>query len=694
MAISPMQTDNASRGNRLGLLEPWLAILLIIVVAAGAYLLLTPQQGFTEEDWQLIWTGRSLGAQGFLTYYEIDRPLAGYIYALVYPLLGDQPWPWHLAAFLLRLTGALSVFWLLRMLFPHLRLLTLSAALLFIVYPGYLQQPNAVNKIFWLTSLAAALLSLALTVYAIQLKSTAAKIGASAAALVLAVIYPLVIEFYIGFEAVRLLLIWYVFRQQPQHQQESARQAARQSLLSAARWFLPYLVVAAGFMFWRVFLFQSTRPSTDLGRIVGVYAANPLYMLVRVLFDLLVDFFETVFLAWAVPLYQFLRLNAYREIFLALLLGLGAAALFFLYVYRVHNRLPASRAESEAGRRNVWAAIVLGALMTAITLFPMILAGREVTFDFGTRADHYTIQASLGATLLLAALIWEAAPRYRVPAVALLIVIGMMTHFLNGQFFVNRWEIQRSLWWQLSWRAPDLADGTLLFTSLPAGYDLRENYEIWAPANLIYRTGAPTIEIAGEILDRQTAQEIIRGALKEREVRGAPVIFDFDKALIVSMLTPQSCLKVNDGLHVALTAEEEPLIQLVAPYSHIQQVLPATPASRPPDGIFGPEPEHDWCYFYQAASLARQQGDWEQAARLGNQAQAAGLSPIDPSEWLPIMEAYAVTGNEKEARSLAAILRTRPELRTGLCSQPDLANLQPAGYPAEFVAEFICQTPN
>jgi hypothetical protein len=417
-------------------------------------------------------------------------------------------------------------------------------------------------------------------------------------------------------------------------------------------------------------------------------------MFIRVVFDTLIDFFETVFLAWAVPFYQLLRLNAYREIFLALLLGLSAVALFLLYVYLVHRRLPESTPIDEAGQRNIWEALVLGVLMTVITLFPMIAAGREVTFDFGTRADHYTIQASLGAALLLAALIWAAAPRYRVPVVALLLVTGMMTHFLNGQFFVNRWEIQRSLWWQLSWRAPDLADGTLLFTSLPEGYDLRENYEIWAPANLIYRPDSPTIQIAGEILNRQTAQEIIRGALKEREVRGAPIVFDFDQALIVSMLTPRSCLKVNDGLQVALTAEEEPLLQLVAPYSHLQQVLPGATASRPPEEIFGAEPEHGWCYYYQAAGLARQQGDWEQVARLGQQAQAAGLSPIDPSEWLPFMEAYALTGDEKDARSLAAIIRTRPELRNSLCGQLTLADLQPAGYPADFVAEFICQTPN
>jgi len=30
---------------------------------------------------------------------------------------------------------------------------------------------------------------------------------------------------------------------------------------------------------------------------------------------------------------------------------------------------------------------------------------------------------------------------------------------------------------------------------------------------------------------------------------------------------------------------------------------------------------HGWCYYYQKANLARQQGDWEQVIALGREAE-------------------------------------------------------------------------
>jgi hypothetical protein len=66
----------------------------------------------------------------------------------------------------------------------------------------------------------------------------------------------------------------------------------------------------------------------------------------------------------------------------------------------------------------------------------------------------------------------------------------------------------------------------------------------------------------------------------------------------------------------------------------------------------GPEPAHDWCYFYLKADLARQQGDWAKVAELGDEAAAQGLVPDDGYEYLPFIEGYARQGRLKEARLL------------------------------------------
>ncbi len=77
----------------------------------------------------------------------------------------------------------------------------------------------------------------------------------------------------------------------------------------------------------------------------------------------------------------------------------------------------------------------------------------------------------------------------------------------------------------------------------------------------------------------------------------------------------------------------------------------------PPRDLFGKEPEHSWCYFFEKADLARQFGDWKSVAMLGDQARQAGFSPLNassnaPHEWLPFIEGYAYTGNWDKAREL------------------------------------------
>lgn len=51
------------------------------------------------------------------------------------------------------------------------------------------------------------------------------------------------------------------------------------------------------------------------------------------------------------------------------------------------------------------------------------------------------------------------------------------------------------------------------------------------------------------------------------------------------------------------------------PLSNLNQILPTSTRTLRSD-IFGPEPAHDWCYYYQKGDLARQTQDWEQVVDL------------------------------------------------------------------------------
>src|SRR5690606_29707179 len=80
-----------------------------------------------------------------------------------------------------------------------------------------------------------------------------------------------------------------------------------------------------------------------------------------------------------------------------------------------------------------------------------------------------------------------------------------------------------------------------------------------------------------------------------------------DSLLMVRMAPEGGCLWLLDAYDAnnPYLIDEE---RLVAAYSNHQRILPEGPA--PEATIFGQEPEHGWCYYYQKAQLANQQQHW------------------------------------------------------------------------------------
>ena len=119
-----------------------------------------------------------------------------------------------------------------------------------------------------------------------------------------------------------------------------------------------------------------------------------------------------------------------------------------------------------------------------------------------------------------------------------------------------------------------------------------------------------------------------------------------------------------------LDYREHPTVQLIHDSSHMEQIITQPGSSTtPPEEIFGPEPEHNWCYYYQKISLAVQRGDWEAAAAYAEQASAAGFEPYNRSEWIPVFETYLALGSVDDASKLANQIRKDQNLRYLYCNQ-------------------------
>ena len=133
-----------------------------------------------------------------------------------------------------------------------------------------------------------------------------------------------------------------------------------------------------------------------------------------------------------------------------------------------------------------------------------------------------------------------------------------------------------------------------------------------------------------------------------------------------------NCLWALDSAY----AEDPYLSDLVRDYlpaSSLGRIGGQPAAGYPPQDFFGKEPAHGWCYFFEKADLARQLGDWGQAAELADQARQRGYDPgakgsNSPHEWMPAIEAYAHVDRWEDARDLTlASFSEDPNYGRSLC---------------------------
>jgi hypothetical protein len=196
-----------------------------------------------------------------------------------------------------------------------------------------------------------------------------------------------------------------------------------------------------------------------------------------------------------------------------------------------------------------------------------------------------------------------------------------------------------------------------------------DDYEIWAPANWIYYPQATEPQLFGLRLNNGAIRQMDLGQPFVRHLRQFDIEVPAANALIVSMPWTGSCLRVLDGTRGELPSSPDGLIELGLSHSNVDRIEVEAPPPTLPREIFGEEPPHRWCYYFQKAELARQREDWPRVAALGDEARERGYAPTDRTEWLPFIEGYLYVGRYEQARDLASHLITRvPESLSVFCA--------------------------
>ncbi len=632
---------------------------VLILVSALVYLPFIGRFSYYFDDWYLMFAAGERGPEVFAEIFSVDRPGRAGVMAVLYSLFQGNPLHYNLSAYLFRLIGALGFLSVLRTLWARERAATFAMAVLFLVYPGFLSQPNAIDYQSHLAGLAAATWSIAIMLKAVVSNHKAMKTGYFIFSILLGFFYLSQIEWFIGFEAVRWACVLLL--------SIKTGGTPRQTILEAIRRAYPALIIPLLFLVWRLLFFQSERGATDVSLQLDGLMSTPIATIGLWGISLAQDLVDVLFLSWVWPLSRYaFTLDTHHKL---VAVGLGVLAVVF-------TRLVMKREESVAGgeaalnpnwrREALW----LGIVIIIFGLLPVTVANREVAFPAFSR---YTLVASMGAVMMIVGLVYELPnKKLQEGILACLVLFSVLTHYGNG-FEHARWTtVYNNYWWQVSWRVPQFEKNTTLVANIPT-VATEEDYFIWGPANLIYYPESQSTKVIqptlfAAVLNPLTVQNVLTRQRQEYDNRRGIITYkNYRNILILTQPSLDSCVHVIDGMQLEFSPFELDAVRVIGAHSEIEHILVNETPHAPPELIFGPEPPRTWCYFYQSADLARQRGDWEAVIRLGNEAHVNGFAPADLIEWMPFLQAYAVTGDVDRLIELAPIISGEPYVALQVC---------------------------
>jgi len=642
---------NAADSEKQRDVADWKVLLLLLVVCAGAFGFFLPRLGFYWDDWAKLLVSRLFGLSGYWAYYAEDRPLSGWTHILFTPLLGPSPVTWQVFVLGLRWLTAAGAWWTLRLLWPEHRRQALYAALLFVLYPVFTQQPIAITfHQQWLQ-------------YALYFLSTAAMLlavrgGRPSWLLTLAALTGMalelsVTEYFVGLEALRLVLLGLVTHR--------GGGILRQRAGRWVRYALPYATLLGGYILWRLFFIQLPGEDPYQAQMLTGLFTQPVATLRALAQMAITDSMYVLLGCWGAVVD--LGLQNQSSLLISLTswaLGILTGAVAAVLLLRFWKKdLPGS---TPAGRWTLQA-LGIGALGVLLGCLPGWITNRPVLFDY--HSNRYALPAMFGAALMWAAGIdWLIQRRVqKTVLIGGIVALASIFHLNNASDYAGIWKDQLDFYWQLAWRAPAIEPGTAILGENEL-FPNQGSFSTSAAINLLYPQDAGRQRLAYWVYSLQP-----RFAIDPSDSPlGIPLRTQF-RTLTFEGVTGDSLVIYYDpnranclwalGPDDVLNPDIPDLTRRMLPASSLDRIsAQAVNGSAPDERVFGAEPAHTWCYFYQKADLAARQGDWAVVARLADEARTnPEYTPKSsffktPHEWIPFIEGYAHTGRWRDAQEI------------------------------------------
>jgi hypothetical protein len=649
---------------------PWWAFpLSLLALTVLTYGPLINQLGPYWDDWVFAYTRSQLGLQGLRDLFEITRPIRGWIEAALTPLLGISALRWQTYALLMRGLAAVSFWWFLRQLWPERRMEAFLAASVMVVFPVYTQQPQAMTFHYFWTFQALLFLSFGLMVR--SLRTDKPIWWMYAVALLLSALHLSSMEYLLGLEVLRPFMIWLALA--------PLIPSLKERLKRTVLYEIPFALALAAYLYWRFFMYSHSIYSPVLLHEAG---SSP----ITTIGELLGTTFNAMYIVLIQGWLQIFQLPGVEQLGVTLAWVYGIV--FFLIAVAWAALLHAAD-DDETPRPIPWIWIGCGLGGMLVAGLPFFIAGLTLRTSFPDNRVSLPYIPLVG--MVFAGVLQLIPGRSRQFLVAsLLLAFAAGFQIQNADIYRDQYKVDKSFFWQLSWRAPGLKPGTAVLSQDDKTFLFDDDEALTIPLNWMYAPNNKSEKFPYQYQFISIRLEKTLDSMLANPQTSQAVVVRYAIPGCLHVLNPlydRWLLSVPHAEDVSLASSlGMPLIPSYTLHalslSNPSQILTSAPALTMPS-LLGAEPEHRWCYYYQKADLARQQGDWKAVARLADEAFAVPLLPDDPYEYLPFIEAYARLGRVKDARLLTRQAADNMSLlKPALCAVWERAGEQ-AALPVE-----------
>ena len=606
----------------------WVYPIFLLLLCVLAYGILIPWLGFYSDDWVLVWSYFKQGNQGIQAFYNLQRPPFSAMLHVIIPLFKFTPWLYQVFAILMRWVTGCLMWLLLRRLWPQRREISVWVSALFILYPAYTLQNIAITTGNILVYLVFFLLSLYFTIRAVQ--ASKHKMVFSILAIVLSGINLVVLEYFFLVELVRPILIWYALD----------HFSFKEKLWKTFKLWLPYLILFLLVCFYRAFFFPQQVNGKELillEQFRNGFGLGIIYWLQGILQHAYMNIVQS----WAAIFQSSIETSIGMTSFIVYwILVAGTLVLsFVLFYFAPHKSLENRKPNKPFLLACLW--------ITNITILlaglPFIAIGKASELaGFYSRVN---LTYMFGVSIMVVGLI-ELIPIkriWKISLVSLLVAFSLGWQFRAATVFRLDWKYQQRFYWKLTWRIPDLKPGTLLaINDIPEfGY---EGYTALTSAvDYIYTRNVPTDQMKIDLIYGSEHPNLFETP--------NPVLlnwpnyqFQVNRAQIVYINYVYGCPRVMTSQYKFEISNVPDRLHSFIELSSAEPILYSSPVQMD-TSLFGKEPEHDWCYYFSKADLARQQGNWDEVVNLENQAlEKFGFPKYEPRQIFPLIEGLAIQG--------------------------------------------------